>query len=151
MVNRVIDSNPVTSRVRLVAKSSTVPLRLTTCTSYFKFRFQFHFGHPQPFLLHSTQSSATLNIGRRFPPTPSRERTMLCWRGPHFTSVFLPFIHSFFFSFFLSLNSSTYSLYVYRLIVASDHTQWHTHTLGRTPLDEGSARRQEHFHQHKLL
>ena len=40
---------------------------------------------------------------------------------------------------------STYSLKVPRVIVAPDHTQWHTHThtqsLGRTPLDEGSARR----------
>jgi hypothetical protein len=40
------------------------------------------------------------------------------------------------FSFFLSLTSSNYSL-----SFAPDHTQGHTHTLGRTPLDEGSARR----------
>ena len=32
-----------------------------------------------------------------------------------------------FLSFFLNLTFSTYALYVYRVIVASDHTQEHTH------------------------
>ena len=32
-------------------------------------------------------------------------------------------------SFFLSLTSSTSSLYVYRVIVANDHTGWHTHSV----------------------
>ena len=34
----------------------------------------------------------------------------------------------FFLSFFLSLTSSTYSLRLYRLIVAPDHSMTHTHT-----------------------
>jgi hypothetical protein len=29
------------------------------------------------------------------------------------------------------------------IIVECDHTQGHTHTLGRTPLEEGSARRND--------
>jgi len=40
---------------------------------------------------------------------------------------------------FLILTSSTKSLYVPRVTVAPDHTQWHK--LGRNPLGEGSARR----------
>jgi len=46
-------------------------------------------------------------------------------------SFFLSFFLSFFasvFSYFLSLTSSTYSLYLYRVTVAFYHTQWHTHT-----------------------
>jgi len=50
---------------------------------------------------------------------------------------------TFFLSFFLSalanLNSSNHPLWVQRPIVAPDHSD--THTLGRTPLDEGSTRR----------
>ena len=32
------------------------------------------------------------------------------------------------FPFFIGLTSSTYSLQVYRVIVAPEHTEWHTHT-----------------------
>jgi len=38
---------------------------------------------------------------------------------------------------------STYSLQVHRVIVTPDHI--HTHTLGRVPLDEGSARRRDFY------
>jgi len=34
--------------------------------------------------------------------------------------------------------SLIYSFRVWRVTVAHHHTQWHTHTIGRTPLDEGS-------------
>ena len=47
-------------------------------------------------------------------------------------------------SFFLSLTSSTYSLYVYRFIVDLI-TLYYTHTLGRTALEEDSARRRDRY------
>jgi hypothetical protein len=43
---------------------------------------------------------------------------------------------------FVVLPSSTYSQQVSRLYISLDHTQTHT-TVGRTPLDEGSARRRD--------
>jgi hypothetical protein len=43
-------------------------------------------------------------------------------------------------SFFLPLTYYAYSLLVQRIIVEFYDTAGHTHTLGRTPLDEGSAR-----------
>ena len=42
-----------------------------------------------------------------------------------------------------SRSFSTYLLYVLRVIVSTDHTHMDTNTLGRTPLDEGSARRRD--------
>jgi len=45
--------------------------------------------------------------------------------------------------YFIVIPLSAYSLKVYCVIVASDHTQGHTHThtFGRTPLYEESVRR----------
>jgi hypothetical protein len=51
----------------------------------------------------------------------------------------LTFFLSFFLSVLASLNSSNHPLWVQRAIVAPDHSDMHT--LGRTPLDEGLARR----------
>ena len=45
--------------------------------------------------------------------------------------------------FFLILNTFYLLIVGYMVIVAPCYTQWHTHTFGRTPLDEGSARRRE--------
>jgi len=43
---------------------------------------------------------------------------------------------------FLFWSLSTYALLVQRVIVALGYTQWHnTRAFGRTPLDEGTARR----------
>jgi hypothetical protein len=48
---------------------------------------------------------------------------------------------------FLSLSDPLLPTHckVWRFIVAADHTEWQTetHTLGKTPLDEGSARRRD--------
>jgi hypothetical protein len=54
-------------------------------------------------------------------------------------------------SLFLRLTSSTYSLQVQRVTFASDHTQWHTYTVGRTHLVEGSATRMDlHLTTHNI-
>jgi hypothetical protein len=50
---------------------------------------------------------------------------------------------SFFLSALASLNSSKHPLWLQRAIVAPDHSDMHT--LGRTPLDEGLARRRGLF------
>jgi len=55
------------------------------------------------------------------------------------TDCFITFFLSFVLSVLAIMNSSNHPLWVQRAIVAPDHGD--THTLGRTPLDEGSARR----------
>jgi hypothetical protein len=60
-------------------------------------------------------------------------KAAVIWKTP---AVFLI---TFFLCVFANLNSSNHLLWVQRSVVAPDHSD--THTLGRTPLDEGSTRR----------
>jgi len=64
------------------------------------------------------------------------------WEGSSITQISLHFIFSFFLSLFiyyflLGRTSATYVGAEY--YCCTYHTHWHTHILGRTPLDEGSA------------